>query len=58
MKKDITKTKKNTEQVDKEITRKEAIKKVGKYAAVTAAAMLIVLSPKESQAQSTPTPGW
>jgi hypothetical protein len=56
MKKDITK--KNTEQVDKEITRKEAIKKLGKYAAVTAAATLIILSPKESQAQSPPPPGW
>jgi hypothetical protein len=42
-----------------EITRKEAIKKAGKYAAVTTASMLIVLSPKKSQAQSpTPTPGW
>ena len=43
------------------ITRKEALKKGGKYAAVTAAAMLIVLSPKESQATSptapTPWPG-
>ena len=43
---------------NEEITRKEAIKKAGKYAAVTAAAMLI-LSPKESQATSpAPTPGW
>lgn len=42
-----------------EINRREAIKKAGKYAAVTAASMLIVLSPKESQAQSpTPRPGW
>jgi len=42
-----------------EITRKEALKKAGKYAAVTAASMLIVLSPKESQAQSpAPKPGW
>ena len=42
-----------------EITRKEAIKKAGKYAAVTAASMLIVLSPKKSQAQSpAPNPGW
>lgn len=42
-----------------EITRKEALKKAGKYAAVTAASMFIVLSPKESQAQSaTPIPGW
>jgi hypothetical protein len=41
-----------------DITRKEALKKAGKYAALTAATMLIVLSPKESQAESPPTPGW
>lgn len=43
------------------ITRKEALIKTGKYAAITAASLLIVLSPKESQAQSpdgAPTPGW
>lgn len=40
------------------ITRKEALKKAGKYAAVTAAAMFIVLSPKESQAESPPDLGW
>ncbi len=34
------------------MTRKEALKKGGKYAALTAASMLMVLSPKESQAQS------
>ncbi|MEZ5104368.1 MAG: hypothetical protein R2757_07720 [Draconibacterium sp.] len=42
------------------ITRKEALKKGGKYAALTAASLLVVLSPKESQAQtgvpSSPTP--
>ncbi|NQU51929.1 MAG: hypothetical protein HQ522_05275 [Bacteroidetes bacterium] len=44
---------------NKEITRKEALQKAGKYAAVTAAAMFIVLSPKDSQAQSAPPPpGW
>ncbi len=43
----------------KEITRKEAIKKAGKYAAATAATMFIVLSPRDSQAQSMPPdPGW
>jgi hypothetical protein len=44
----------------KNITRKEALKKAGKYAAVTAASMLIILSPKESQAGSAPTspPTW
>jgi len=44
------------------ITRKEALKKAGKYAAFTAASMLIVLSPKDSQAASNlptnPGSGW
>jgi hypothetical protein len=44
------------------ITRKEALKKAGKYAAFTAASMLIILSPKESQAGSqlpqNPGNGW
>lgn len=43
---------------DKDITRKEALQKAGKYAALTAATMLIILSPKEAQAASPPTPGW
>jgi len=38
------------------ISRKEALKKAGKYAAITAASMLIILSPKESQAQSPGSP--
>jgi hypothetical protein len=38
------------------ITRKEALKKAGKYAAFTAAASIILLSPKEAQADS-PAPG-
>ena len=38
--------------VDKEkITRKEAIVRVGKYAAFTAAAMMLVMAPMESSAQ-------
>lgn len=53
------KKEKDPESPSNEITRKDAIKKAGKYAAVTAAAMFIVLSPKDSQAQSpAPTPGW
>ena len=46
------------------ITRKEALKKGGKYAAITAASMLVILSPKESQAESpgssspAPPTGW
>jgi hypothetical protein len=43
---------------DPNITRKEALQKAGKYAALTAATMLIILSPKESQAASPPPPGW
>ena len=58
MKKNLNKQDKSIKAVNDEITRKDALIKVGKYAAVTAAAMLIVLSPKQSQAQSPPTPGW
>lgn len=39
-----------------EVTRKEAIQKVGKYAAFTATAMFTILSPKESQAASPSSP--
>ncbi len=46
----------NQDSLSKVITRKEALKKAGKYAAFTAASMLIVLSPKESQAQSPKSP--
>ena len=42
----------------KKITRKEAIKKFGKYAAMTAVGTFIVLNPHKSAAQSPPTPGW
>jgi len=37
---------------EKKLTRKEALKKAGKYAAFTSASMLLVLSPKEAPAQS------
>jgi hypothetical protein len=36
------------------ITRKEAIKKMGKYAALTAIGTFMILNPKKAQAQSTP----
>ena len=36
----------------KKISRKEAIEKAGKYAAFTAAAAIVLLSPKTSQADS------
>lgn len=35
-----------------QITRKEALVKAGKYAAFTALGMMVLLSPKQSQAQS------
>ena len=42
------------------ITRKQAIKKMGKYAALTAIGTFAILNPKKSQAQSVPPgpPGW
>jgi hypothetical protein len=36
------------------ITRKDAIKKMGKYAALTALGTFMILNPKKAQAQSTP----
>jgi hypothetical protein len=40
------------------LSRREALKKAGKYAAFTAFASLVILSPKQSQADSPPDPGW
>jgi hypothetical protein len=41
------------------ITRKDAIKKMGKYAALTAVGTFMILNPKEAQASSAPPgPGW
>ena len=42
------------------ITRKEAIKKMGKYAALTANGTFAILNPKKAHAQCTPPgpPGW
>ena len=40
-----------------QISRKEAIKKMGKYAALTAVGTFIVLNPKQAQASSPPDPG-
>ena len=39
------------------ITRKEALKRMGKYAALTATGTFLILNPKKSQAQSLPDPG-
>ncbi len=41
------------EKLENKITRAEALKKAGKYAAYTAAAAITILIPKESQAAST-----
>ena len=38
--------------LDKDITRKDAIKKMGKYAALTAAGTFLILNPKKAQAFS------
>ena len=48
------KTNKESKEVKKgeNITRKEALKKAGKYAAFTAAAAIVMLSPKAAQADS------
>ena len=44
-----------------EISRKEALKKIGnygKYSALTALGTYMILNPKKSQAQSPPGAGW
>ena len=37
-----------------EITRKEALQRMGKYAALTALGTFLILNPKKAQAQSQP----
>ena len=44
--------KENEEKTPSEITRKDAIKKMGKYAALTAMGTFMILNPKKAQAQS------
>ena len=39
-----------------EITRKEALQRMGKYAALTAVGTFIILNPKKAQAQSPDAP--
>ncbi len=51
---------KNTQDKTQEITRKEAIKKIGnygKYAALTALGTYMILNPQKAQAASPETPG-
>lgn len=47
---------KNTENKTQEITRKEAINKLGKYAALTALGTFMILNPKKAHANSSPEP--
>ena len=46
--------KNSIEKIPSGITRKDAIKKMGKYAALTAVGTFMILNPKKAQAQSTP----
>ena len=46
--------KNSTENTLSGITRKDAIKKMGKYAALTAVGTFMILNPKKAQVQSTP----
>lgn len=48
----------NTQDIADEITRKEAIKKIvnyGKYAALTALGIYMILNPQKAQAASAPS---
>ncbi|MFB1041098.1 MAG: hypothetical protein QMC35_11630 [Polaribacter sp.] len=49
--------KNNKETAPSGITRKDAIKKMGKYAALSAISTFIILDPKKAQAQSAPPGG-
>ena len=42
---------------DKKINRKQALKKMGKYAGLTALGTFILLNPEKAQATSPPAPG-
>jgi len=51
---------KNTQDIAQEITRKEAIKKIGnygKYATLTALGTYLILNPQKAQASSLEAPG-
>jgi hypothetical protein len=47
----------NKRMSENQITRKEALKKMGKYAAMTAVGTFLILSPKKAHATSPPDPG-
>ena len=48
--------KNSTETTPSGITRKDAIKKMGKYAALTAVGTFMILNPKKAQAASPTSP--
>lgn len=47
----------NKKKPNNQITRKEAIKTMGKYAALTAVGTFAILNPKKAHATSPPDPG-
>lgn len=47
----------NKENSNNQITRKEALKKMGRFAAITAVGTFLILSPKKAHATSPPDPG-
>ncbi|MFK8059138.1 MAG: hypothetical protein AB8B78_03510 [Polaribacter sp.] len=56
----MKKRNKNTQDIIPELSRKEALKKIGnygKYAALTALSTYLILSPQKSQAASPEAPG-
>ena len=52
----MSNTKRNKSDQEK-ITRKEALKKMGKYVALTATGTFLILNPKTAQAASPEPPG-
>lgn len=48
---------KNTNKNINKITRKEALQKMGKYAAITAIGTFAILNPASAQRSSAPDPG-
>ena len=52
----MSQTKRNKSNQEK-ISRKEALKKMGKYAALTATGTFLILNPKTAQANSPESPG-
>ncbi|TYP99080.1 hypothetical protein C7447_102398 [Tenacibaculum adriaticum] len=56
----MNESKKNTNKTGQEMSRKEALEKIGnygKYTALTALSTYMILNPKKAQAQSPEAPG-